>query len=179
MLCSRFLKPPSAKKHGALYRASESVFDGMLRPLRLDPARSCCTHKFVIIMLVASALVVATGYWFQRIPKGFIPDEDTGQIFGFTEAAQDISFDSMVKHQQAVAKILTDDPNIFTLSSSAGASQYGAGNTGRVFARLKASRRASPRRSRSSKSCARSSTADSRASASTCRIRRSSASAAS
>src|SRR5262245_3104498 len=43
----------------------------------------------------------------------------------------------MIRHQQEVAKVLWEDPNIFTLSSSAGASQFGAGNTGRVFARLK------------------------------------------
>ena len=33
------------------------------------------------------------------IPKGFFPDEDTGQIFAITEAAQDISFDAMREHQ--------------------------------------------------------------------------------
>ena len=47
--------------------------------------------------------LVATGYLFAVIPKGFIPNEDTGQIFAFTEAAQDISFDAMMDKQQQVA----------------------------------------------------------------------------
>ena len=36
MLCSRFLKPPHASRHGRLYQASERMFDGALRGLRLD-----------------------------------------------------------------------------------------------------------------------------------------------
>jgi HAE1 family hydrophobic/amphiphilic exporter-1 len=34
------------------------------------------------------------------VPKGFISSHDTGQIFGFTEAAQDVSFEAMVRYQQ-------------------------------------------------------------------------------
>jgi hydrophobic/amphiphilic exporter-1 (mainly G- bacteria), HAE1 family len=135
MLCSRFLKPPKETKHGILYRASEKVFDGMLH-LYDWTLRGVLRAKPVIIVL-SLALIWATAYWFQRIPKGFIPNQDTGQIFGFTEGAQDISYDSMIRHQQEVAKVMAEDPDIFTLSSSAGASQFGAGNTGRVFARLR------------------------------------------
>jgi hydrophobic/amphiphilic exporter-1 (mainly G- bacteria), HAE1 family len=135
MLCSRFLKPPTAAKHGILYRSSEKVFDGMLH-LYDWTLRGVLRAKPVIIVL-SLALIWATAYWFQRIPKGFIPNQDTGQIFGFTEGAQDISYDSMIRHQQEVAKLMAADQDIFTLSSSAGASQFGAGNTGRVFARLR------------------------------------------
>ena len=46
------------------------------------------------------ATFVLTAYLFVIIPKGFIPTEDTGQIFAFTEAAQDISFDAMVEKQR-------------------------------------------------------------------------------
>ena len=134
MLCSRFLKPPAEKKHGVVFRASEKVFDGMLRLYDLT-LRGVLHAKFAVIVL-SVVLIWATVFWFQRIPKGFIPDQDTNQIFGYTEASQDISFDSMIRHQQQVAEVLQADPNIKTLSSSAGASQYGAGNTGRVFARL-------------------------------------------
>jgi hydrophobic/amphiphilic exporter-1 (mainly G- bacteria), HAE1 family len=134
MLCSRFLKPPSEKKHGPLYRASEGVFQGMLH-LYDWTLRGVLHAKFAIILL-SIGLVAATAWWFERIPKGFIPNQDTGQIFGYTEAAQDVSFDSMVRHQQQIADIVRADPNIIRVSSSAGSSQYGAGNTGRIFCRL-------------------------------------------
>ncbi|HYM13724.1 MAG TPA: efflux RND transporter permease subunit, partial [Bryobacterales bacterium] len=88
-------------------------------------------------MAVSALLVVATGYLFVAIPKGFIPPQDTGQIFAFTEAAQDISFDSMVKHQLALMEILRQDPNIRSFSSSVGASGLNTvGNTGRIFMQL-------------------------------------------
>ena len=38
------------------------------------------------------------------MPKGFLPSEDTGQVFAFTEAAQGISFESMARHQQAAGR---------------------------------------------------------------------------
>ena len=49
-------------------------------------------------------MLVATGYLFMAIPKGFLPDEDQGQIFIFTEGPQGISFDNMVEHQMALNK---------------------------------------------------------------------------
>jgi len=135
MLCSRFLRPVSETRHGAVYRASEHVFDGML-------ASYDCTLRKVIrhrlaTMVVSAAVLVGTGYLFVKIPKGFIPNQDTGQIFGFTEASQDISFDAMMQHQLQVADVLRHDPNIDSFSSSIGAGGSSvAGNTGRVFARL-------------------------------------------
>ena len=84
-------------------------------------------------MAVSVLILVATGVLFFVVPKGFLPSEDTGQIFGFTEAAQGISFDSMVRHQQEVAAIVRQDPNVEAFMSSVGAG--GASdtqNTGRM-----------------------------------------------
>src|SRR5207253_3059066 len=69
---------------------------------------------------------------------GFIPTEDTGQIFAFTEAAQDISFDAMVDKQRAAAAIVLKQPYIDQIMSSIGASTINVvPNTGRIFMRLK------------------------------------------
>src|SRR5436190_3950649 len=92
MLCSRFLRPPGAS-HGPVYRASERVFDGMLRTYRRT-LEATLRHPAAMIVVFVATLVATVGL-FMVISKGFIPDEDTGQIFAFTEAAQDISFDSM------------------------------------------------------------------------------------
>jgi len=56
------------------------------------------------------------------IGKGFMPDEDTGQISVTTEAAQGISFDSMSRHQKALADIMQSDPNVLEVMSSVGSS---------------------------------------------------------
>jgi HAE1 family hydrophobic/amphiphilic exporter-1 len=131
MLCSRWLK--HEEKHGRLFRISEKFFDGMLA--FYDWGLRKAIRWKALTITVSLFVVVATGYLFVIIPKGFIPDQDTGQIFGFTEAAQGISFESMLEHQQAVAKILRDDPNIQNVMSSIGG--FGPNNTGRVFCRLR------------------------------------------
>jgi len=75
---------------------------------------------------------------FYFIPTGFFPSEDTGQIRATTEAAQDVSFESMRDHQIAAAKIVAADPNVDGFMSSIGAGgPNSTGNNGRFFIRLK------------------------------------------
>jgi hydrophobic/amphiphilic exporter-1 (mainly G- bacteria), HAE1 family len=135
MLCSRFLKEPS-RSHGPLYRAFERFFDGMLRTYDWT-LRWVLRHR--IVTLAALALtVVLTGWLFKEIPKGFIPTEDTGQIFAFTEAAQDVSFEAMVARQRAAAEIISQQPYVEQFMSAVGAGGSGVvPNTGRLFIRLK------------------------------------------
>src|ERR1035437_5044156 len=72
------------------------------------------------------------------VAKGFIPNQDTGQIQGSTEAPQDISFDAMVQRQQQVADLIGKDPDVDAFSSSVGGGGgVSGGNAGRVFVRLK------------------------------------------
>jgi HAE1 family hydrophobic/amphiphilic exporter-1 len=138
MLCSRFLKPHSnEKRHGRLYLWSERFFEGMLRFYQTTLTRTLRHGR--LMMTLFFVLLAGTVYLFMIIPKDFIPAEDTGRIFGFTEASQDISFDSMVRHQRAVAKVIGEDPAVqeFMSSVGAGGRRASGGNTGRVFMHLK------------------------------------------
>ncbi|MBI3455933.1 MAG: efflux RND transporter permease subunit [Candidatus Rokubacteria bacterium] len=136
MLCSRFLRPPAAERHGRLYAASERVFTGMLTAYRWSLERVLAHRRAT--MAVSGLILVGTGYLFVAIPKGFLPSEDTGRIFGFVEAPQDVSFDSMVRHQRAVTALVQQDPNVDSFMSSVGAGGLGvSGNTGRLFIRLR------------------------------------------
>jgi HAE1 family hydrophobic/amphiphilic exporter-1 len=135
MLCSRFLKPPT-ESHGRLYRASERVFEAMLAGYRRT-LEVVLRHPQVTVAIFVATLVGTAGL-FMVISKGFIPDEDTGQIFAFTEAAQDISFDSMMAHQREAAAIVLAQPYVGSFMSSIGASNTSVvPNTGRLFIRLK------------------------------------------
>ena len=136
MLCSRFLTPPGEKGRGRLYRVSERFFDGMLR--WYDSSLRWVLRHRPSTMVVSLSLVFLTLYLFYAIPKDFIPSQDTGQIFGFTEAAQGISFKAMVEHQLRVADVIRKDPAIESFMSAAGATGWSpTGNSGRVFIRLK------------------------------------------
>jgi HAE1 family hydrophobic/amphiphilic exporter-1 len=137
MLCSRFLRSTHEQHHGRLYQFSEKIFDGMLhlydRTLRLT-----LRHKFAT-MVVSAAVLVGTIYMFVLIPKGFLPDEDQGQIFMPTEGPQGISFDGMVEHQVAVSQITAAQPWVLSFMSSAAqgtSTGQGSSNAGRIFMRL-------------------------------------------
>jgi len=136
MLCSRFLKPPSEEKHGRFYQVTERGFDSVLgfygrtlKPVLGQPGR----------VLVFSALVLAaTFYLFVKIPKGFLPTEDQGLVFGFTEGAQGIGFDAMKAHQQEVAAVVRSHPDVANVLSSCGPrGNIAVGNSGIVLAQLK------------------------------------------
>ncbi|MGE5570598.1 MAG: efflux RND transporter permease subunit [Rhodospirillales bacterium] len=131
MLCSRFLRPQS-NTHGVFYRALERVFDGMLRTYEWTLRR--VLRARLAVMLLSIVLLLVTGYLFAIIPKGFIPAQDTNQIFGVTEGPQDVSYDAMVAYQQAVDAVIARDPDVVSLVSTI---NRGTLNTGFVFARLK------------------------------------------
>jgi HAE1 family hydrophobic/amphiphilic exporter-1 len=137
MLCSRFLKPPQEEKHGRLYAASERFFQSMLNTYGKSLTWVLKHGPIMIALLLI--LLVATGYLFTHIPTDFIPSEDRGQIFGFTEASEDISFDGMVRHQKEVARVIGQEPSVQSFMSAVGAGgrRAAGGNTGRVFMHLK------------------------------------------
>jgi len=130
MLSSRFLKPPKNAGHGRIYQIIESMFNGWLRvyewtlrlALRMRP----------VMMAVSILLIIATGYLFVVIPKGFIPDQDTNQLNGTVEAIQGIGFDALVTHELEVADIVQKDPNVAALTHN-----VNNGNTGRLNIELK------------------------------------------
>ncbi len=130
MLCSRFLKPMRREDHGAFYNAMEGVFTGMLSAYRRT-LHGVIAHPR-LTMLLFIPLVWGTYALFGSMPKGFLPSEDTGQLFCATEAAQGVSFDEMVRQQQAAAEVVLEDSNVDAFMSV-----VSGGNTGRLVLRLK------------------------------------------
>ena len=136
MLCSRFLRPTESKRHNRIYTYSERFFDGMLHGY--DWSLKVVLRHRLTTLVISNLIFAATIYLFIIMPKGFLPSEDTGQIFGITEAAQGISFKSMKEHQQKVAALLRQDPNVDSYMSGVGpVGTIVTVNTGRVFVRLK------------------------------------------
>jgi HAE1 family hydrophobic/amphiphilic exporter-1 len=136
MLCSRFLKHSAEEKHGRLYQVTEKGFDAMLQfyARTLRPVLSHPGQVLVFSLLV----LVGTGWLFVKIPKGFLPTEDQGLVFGFTEGAQGIGFPAMKEHQQQVAAIVRAHPDVANVLSSCGPrGNISVGNSGIVLAQLK------------------------------------------
>jgi HAE1 family hydrophobic/amphiphilic exporter-1 len=135
MACSRFLRPP-AESHGRVYAASERVFAGMLSLYERTLKLVLRHPRFTFMIFLAT--VALTAFLFVIVPKGFIPNEDTGQVFAFTEASQDISFEGMMAHQLQAASIVRQQPYVKQFFSAIGASGSSVVmNTGRIFMLLK------------------------------------------
>jgi HAE1 family hydrophobic/amphiphilic exporter-1 len=138
MLAGRLLRPAAhGERHGRLYMLFERAFDASLRVYERGLRWSLDHGR---LLLIGSALVLGLTVWlFRIIPKGFLPSEDNSQIFAATEAAEGVSFEEMARHQQAVARIIGQNPNVESYFSSAGARGQGGGtsNSGVLFARLK------------------------------------------
>ena len=136
MLCSRFLKPHGERRSGRFYEASERFFERWLR-LYDRSLRFVLRHPLAT-MVMSAALLVGTVALFRIMPTGFLPTEDTGQMFAITEAAQGVSYDAMAAHQMQLAAIVAADPAVEASNSSVGASGPNATiNAGRIFVRLK------------------------------------------
>jgi hydrophobe/amphiphile efflux-1 (HAE1) family protein len=136
MMCARMLKDEAHRQHGRLYRLSERGFDGLLA-LYEHGLKIVLRHRFVTLMVMLGTIAL-TGYLYVIIPKGFFPQQDTGQIVGITEASQDISFAAMVQRQQALVDVLLKDPAIESVSNYVGPGGPTATlNQGRVFIVLK------------------------------------------
>jgi HAE1 family hydrophobic/amphiphilic exporter-1 len=136
MMCARLLKDEAHRQHGRLYRLSERGFDGLLA-LYEHGLKIVLRHRFITLMVMLGTIAL-TGYLYVVIPKGFFPQQDTGQIVGITEASQDISFAAMVQRQQALVDVLLKDPAIESVSNYVGPGGPTATlNQGRVFIVLK------------------------------------------
>ncbi len=139
MLCSRFLRHES-HPNGAFYRWSEKFFDGMNNTYRRT--LQIVLHHRRTTLFASILLTVATLYLFVIMPKGFMPTVDQGFAQGGDEAAQDTSFDEMVRLQEQVNAILAKNPWIDTWGSGTGS--FVGQNQGFVFVAFKDAKKRPP-----------------------------------
>ncbi len=135
MMGALLLSDPRQVRHGRLYRWSERAFErvasGYDRSLRFVLRHRLWTMAVNLILIAVTAWLVIA------IPKGFFPSEDTGMIFGFTQASPDVSFMGMADVQQRAAAVVMQDPAVASVGSSIGGGGSSGMNTGRMFISLK------------------------------------------
>jgi hydrophobe/amphiphile efflux-1 (HAE1) family protein len=135
VLCSLFLKEQTLHGRGRFNRIAERGFDWMLRAY--DRGLGFVFRHQLPTLLSTLVLMVATGYLYVTIPKGFFPEQDTGFIFGQLDAREDISFVAMANLTHQIADIVKQDPAVSGVFSFTGASAYNpTENTARVFIQL-------------------------------------------
>ena len=73
-----------------------------------------------LTLLVAALTLVFTIAMYLAIPKGFLPDQDTGFLTAETETASDVSFERMNALQGQVERIIGKDPDVLGVVSVVG-----------------------------------------------------------
>jgi multidrug efflux pump len=136
MMCARLLKHNPEAQNKKFYKMSENLFERVI-------AFYGRTLKWVlqhqtITLFVALLTLGATILLYIIIPKGFFPVQDTGIIQGISEAGQTISFPAMSERQQALTKVILQDPAVESLSSFIGVDGTNTTlNSGRILINLK------------------------------------------
>jgi hydrophobe/amphiphile efflux-1 (HAE1) family protein len=136
MMCSRLLEPEDKQRHGRLFQATERFFKGLLRTYERG-LQWVLRHQFFVLS-VALVTLAATIWLYVVVPKGLLPQQDTGLILGITDAAQTISFKAMVQRQRQVADLALQDRDVLSVASFVGGGSVNPTmNTGRLYIGLK------------------------------------------
>ncbi|WP_414155566.1 MdtB/MuxB family multidrug efflux RND transporter permease subunit [Pseudomonas sp. BNK-43-a] len=137
MMCARLLKrEPKEEEQSRFYRASGAWIDWLIE--RYSHALTWVLKHQPLTLLVAVASLALTVFLYIIVPKGFFPVQDTGVIQGISEAPQSISFSAMSERQQALSKVILQDPAVQSLSSYIGVDGDNATlNSGRLLINLK------------------------------------------
>jgi multidrug efflux pump len=130
MMCAWLLKPrhaaaASSKPPGRLARWAEAGFDAVLRVYARSLDWALASKALVMIILLA---VMGLSVWlYAAAPKGFFPQQDTGQLNGGLRADQSISSQAMAGKLRQVIDIIHRDPAVDTAVGFVGGARSGGG----------------------------------------------------
>ncbi len=81
-------------------------------------------HGRIVLLLLVST-IVATVYMYIVVPKGFFPQQDTGQLQGGVQVDQASSFNLTVRKFRQIVKIIQSDPAVETVTGFSGSNGAG------------------------------------------------------
>src|SRR5207248_7769710 len=129
-------RPERDEKHGRLFHWSERFFKWLLDAY--ERGLQWVLRNQVFTLIVAIATLVATIWLYFLVPKGLLPQQDTGLILGVTDAPQSISFKAMIARQREIADLVLKDPDVVGVASFVGAGTVNPTvNSGRLYINLK------------------------------------------
>ncbi len=131
MMCA-FILRRQRTAHGWLYNASERWFNALLRGYERSLAWALA-HSGIMMLILVSALGLNV-YLYTEIPKGFVPQQDTGRLNGGIQADQSISFQAMRQKLTQFVSIVQKDPAVESVVGFTGGGQT---NSGFIFVALK------------------------------------------
>jgi len=126
MMCAWLLrKENKEKKPGRLARWLESGFGRILRVY--EHALDWALDSKLLVMIILLFTVALNVYLYAAAPKGFFPQQDSGQMNGGLRADQSISFQAMQQKLRQLVEIIRKDPAVDTVVAFTGGSRAGGG----------------------------------------------------
>ena len=131
MMCAQFLRLPEGRP-SLLARLGESAFERIRGLYGRSLAWSLDNVAAVLIILAAA--IALNFYLYAVVPKGFFPQQDTGELIGGIRADQSISFQAMRQKLTQLQAIVRRDPAVANVVGFVGGR---ASNSGFIFVSLK------------------------------------------
>ena len=136
MMCAQFLKEDHG--HGYLYNLTERIYRWVISTYAsaLDVVLS---HPAPILFTVLLTIGVSV-YLYDKIPKGFFPQQDTGRLQGNVMGQQHISYQALVAKARWFEEKIHNDPDVETVTMVAGSSGgggFGGANSAQINVQLK------------------------------------------
>ncbi len=120
MMCARLLRQgdPGPDRRGALKRGLQAMGDFFWRGYRRSLDWALRHGRLMMVLLLAT--IGLNFYLYAAVPKGFFPQQDTGQLLGFFRVDQGTSFHAMKPKLDHFRDILLQDPAIESVTGHAG-----------------------------------------------------------
>ncbi len=126
MMCAWMLRPGhDDARPGRVSRWFEKAYEHLQQTYARSLDIALDHHRLVLLLL---AVVIGLNAWlFMIVPKGFFPQQDSGQFTAGLRADQSISFDAMKVKLKQLVEIIRKDPAVATVTGYAGGSRPGSG----------------------------------------------------
>ncbi|ROZ64931.1 efflux RND transporter permease subunit [Ramlibacter sp. WS9] len=126
MMCAWLLRPDAHKKQpGRIARFFEHGFASVQRGY--EHSLDWALGAQWLVLLILGLIIGLNVYLFVMVPKGFFPQQDTGQIQGGLRADQSISFQAMQEKLRQLVNIIRADPAVDTVVGFTGGGRAGGG----------------------------------------------------
>ena len=132
-LCARWLVRKEARPTGPLRRVTEGAFEAV-RGVYAKSLSWVLGHATLTLIVLAGTIALNVSLYI-KIPKGFLPSQDTGQLTGFVRGDEAFSYRMMQPKVDVYRKLIMADPAVQDLIGSSGGSS--GLNNARMMVRLK------------------------------------------
>jgi multidrug efflux pump len=134
MMCAWLLKED--RGHGSIYNLSERFYKWIISTY--GSALNVVLNHPASVLLTLLLTVGINVYLYDKIPKGFFPQQDTGRLQGAVVGQQHISYAALVEKAKWFEEKVRQDPDVETVTMVAGTSGGGfGGNSAQINVQLK------------------------------------------